>query len=106
MYICFLQKGKKVVIHQILAIFPVAHFNIILILNFEFDLKSICCTQESVYHFRSIRPKPNKVPEIVFPEYESEGTISQVTLLAVELGSKSGQILFGGKSRRRWGVEI
>ena len=35
------------------------------------------------------------MPETVFPEYESEGTISQVTLLAVELGSKSGQILFG-----------
>ena len=50
---------------------------------------------------QSIRPKPNKVLETVFPEYESEGTISQVTLLAVELGSKSGQILFWG----RWGRE-
>ena len=43
------------------------------------------------------------MPETVFPEYESEGTISQVTLLAVELGSKSGQILFGGQTEAQMG---
>ena len=41
--------------------------------------------------------------ETVFPEYESEGTISQVTLLGVELGSKSGQILFGGQTEAQMG---
>ena len=99
---------QKLIVLTCLKILP----NLIVTLTIQmniFDFKSIRVTvahKNNVYPFRSIRPQPNNVPEIVFSSQHCTGKHwvrgnNQPKVAGVKLGSKSGQILFWGQAG--WG---